>query len=437
MNEPPKISIVTPSFNQGAYLAETLQSLVDQDYPNLEVIIQDGGSTDNSIEIAQRFADEHPSLFQLAIEEDDGQADALNRGFEKTTGTILGFLNSDDKLERGCLWSVAREIDPERGRHVVFGRCLFFGNDPGKEGRDHPSRFKSRFDQLAIWTRQVNQIPQPSTFWHRSVWDRVGGIDTTVAHAVDYDLFCRFSRYYRFHKVPEIWSRYRLHDASKTTNMNQWDIVDECIAVSRRHWGSWLWPLRWRCSLSYALYRRSERSEVIEFCRETERALLNGDRLTALLRSMGVAWSAPLLFRDRLLFPFFATRGWTELARAFQRDTPAEICPNSWVGPFYEQVLSIGPDARSLRIHIEAPERFRNSELRIVVLVDGHPLKPEVRADGVFAFQHSLEGTDPSRIRVTIHSSRYFVPSLDGESEDERLLSARLLSLEIIPATSD
>ena len=138
MNELPKISIVTPSFNQGAYLDETLQSLVDQDYSNLEVIVQDAGSTDNSIEIAKKFALTYPRKIKLYVEKDHGQADAINRGFQKATGAIFGFLNSDDLLLPGCLHRVAKEIDPMHGRHVVFGRSVFFGNDPAKEGKEHP-----------------------------------------------------------------------------------------------------------------------------------------------------------------------------------------------------------------------------------------------------------------------------------------------------------
>ena len=129
MNGPPRISIVTPSFNQGKYLAATLQSLVDQDYPNLEVIIQDGGSTDGSQGVARQFAAERPELFTLFVEDDAGQADAINRGFLRSTGDIMGFLNSDDLLEKECLKRVAQEIDPDSQRYVVFARSRFFGSD--------------------------------------------------------------------------------------------------------------------------------------------------------------------------------------------------------------------------------------------------------------------------------------------------------------------
>ncbi len=434
MNELPRISIVTPSYNQGEYLAETLQSLVDQDYPNLEVVIQDGGSTDASIEIAERFVSNHPDLFQLTVESDEGQADALARGFRKTTGEIMGFLNSDDWLETGCLHSVARAIDPARGRHVVFGRSLFFGNDPGKEGRDHPARYTNHYQQLAIWNRQVNQIPQPSAFWHREVWERCGGINTTVSHAIDYDLFCRFSQRYRFHKVPEIWSHYRLHASSKTSNVNQWDIVDVCIEVSRRHWGPWYSPIRWRCFLSHAMYRRSQRPRAIEVARKAETALIKGSRTPAFFLGLHAAWSAPLLFRRRILFPIAATRGWGRIARHLREDSVAEICPNSWIGPYYETEAPTGPEDETLFLQIEIPDCFDPATYRSFLSIDGQPVASNQPTDtAIRTFEAKIPETRRNAIRVTLCANRYFVPSIEGESDDKRLLSARLLKLETRP----
>ncbi len=215
MDSFPLISIVTPSFNQGSYLAETLQSLLDQEYPRLEVIIQDGGSTDGAVAVAEEFVRRHPGIFRLYVEKDAGQADALNRGFARVTGEIHGFLNSDDTLYPGCLRSVARKIDPARGRWVVFGRCLFTGEGSRYVGVEHPAvEYRSHFEQLAIWKRGYNTLPQPSVFWHRRVWERCGGFKVTEHHVLDYDLFCRFSARYRFYRVDELWSTYRIHAVS-------------------------------------------------------------------------------------------------------------------------------------------------------------------------------------------------------------------------------
>ena len=111
----PKISIVVPSFNQGGVLKKRCSSLVDQNYRPLEVIIQDGGSTDQSIDVAKRFVEKFPEVFRLFVETDAGQAHGLNRGFERATGDILGFINAGDTLLPGCLSGVAREISPQNG----------------------------------------------------------------------------------------------------------------------------------------------------------------------------------------------------------------------------------------------------------------------------------------------------------------------------------
>ncbi len=431
MNELPKISIVTPSFNQGAYLEETLQSLVNQDYPNLEVIIQEGGSTDQSVEIAKRFVRQHPRLFKLFVEADHGQADALNRGFARATGEILGFLNSDDTLLDGCLNRVALEIDPAHKRYIVFGRSLFFGNDPAKEGKDHPFQYTSHFDQLAIWKRRYNQIPQPSTFWHRTVWETCGGIDATIAHALDYDLFCRFSKTYRFHPVPEVWSRYRLHDSSKTVNKTRDTLIEECIEISRRYWGSWLTPLRWRCEISHRLYQRSRRPQAIQAVRKAEAAILKKAPFKAFLLSLVAAWKAPLELAPRILYPIAATRGWTKLARRFQASPPEDLCPNQWIGPFYETRISLPSNTVMIQVEIEIPETFSNTDFQAVVKIEGEASshwkkKPNRRWEMEIPVPQNASNPTP----VLITSNQYFVPQLTGENDDTRLLSLQLLTLQ-------
>ncbi len=112
MKSLPLISIAVPSYNQGRFIRDTLQSLVDQQYPNLEVIIQDGGSTDGAVEIAREYVETYPHIFQLFVEKDKGHAQASNRAFRRTNGEILGYLNTDDTLYPECLHRVAREINP-------------------------------------------------------------------------------------------------------------------------------------------------------------------------------------------------------------------------------------------------------------------------------------------------------------------------------------
>ncbi len=432
MNDLPRISIVIPSFNQGKYLAATLQSLVDQDYQNMEVIIQDGGSTDGSQDVARQFAAERPELFTLYVEDDAGQADAINRGFGRSTGDIMGFLNSDDLLEKECLKRVAQEIDPDRQRYVVFGRSRFFGSDTSKQSEDHPWTYQSHFDQLAIWKRGFNQIPQPSTFWHRSVWEACGELDTTIPHAVDYDLFCRFSARFRFHPVSEIWSHYRLHDESKTVNKSHPSLVRECEEISRKYWGSWRSPLRWRCEISYRLHHRSSRPEAIASLRRAESALMARRYGATCLRGIVASWKAPTQIGPRLLFPLAGTLGWGSLARKFRpsEEVPDALCPNRWIGPYYETSLTISPYTKWIRATIELPESLAQQNAKVRLRFQGSTFQNWSTEGATRRIKAPIQSSDSVEISVTLCCNRYFVPSLIGENEDTRILSVKLLSLQ-------
>ena len=432
MNGPPRISIVTPSFNQGEYLAATLQSLVDQDYPDLEVIIQDGGSADGSQDIAKQFTAEHPEIFSLYVEEDAGQADAINRGFRRATGDIMGFLNSDDKLEKECLQRVAQEIDPDRQRYIVFGRSRFFGSDASKQSKDHSWTYRNRFDQLAIWKRGYNQIPQPSTFWHRIVWEACGELDTTIPHAVDYDLFCRFSSRFRFHPVPKIWSHYRLHEESKTVNKSHPSLVRECEEISRKYWGSWRSPLRWRCEISYRLHHRGSRPEAIASLRRAESALMARHYGTACLGGIAASWNAPTEIGPRLLFPLAGTLGWGSLARKFRprEEVPNTLCPNRWIGPYYETSLTISPDTKSILATIEMPESLAEQNAKVRLCFLGSTFQNWSTEGVTSRIKAPIQSSDSIEISVSLTCNRYFVPYLIGENEDTRILSVKLLSLQ-------
>jgi glycosyltransferase involved in cell wall biosynthesis len=305
----PTISIVVPSFNQAQYLSETLQSLVAQNYSSLEVVIQDGESSDGSIAIAENFVCRYPGIFRLYVEKDSGQADALNRGFARTRGEVLAFLNSDDTYFPRILHRVADEIDPGRGRHVIMGRCVFTGDASRYAGIEHPSEYLSHFEHLAIWKRGFNTVPQPSVFWHRMVWDRCGGFDVNEHHALDYDFFCRVSKHYPVHRVDELFSTYRMHDASKSFHRTEAEVLELSIRVSRKHWGTWFQPLRWRCELSYWLYNRQGHERARHHARRAEEAFAKRRYRGALIEFVKTLANSPRMARDRLLYGWFAARG--------------------------------------------------------------------------------------------------------------------------------
>lgn len=195
----PKISIVTPAYNQGEFLEETILSVLDQGYPNLEYMILDGGSTDNSVEIIRRY---EPYLAHWRSAKDRGQAAALREGFARASGEILNWLNSDDRLTAGALANVAATY-VEHGPHVIVaGGCRVFG--AAQEPVEHWPRFQSAFDvpeplpiammlDMAMHWFPGEFFYQPEVFFPASAYREVGGIDPTIHYTMDYDLWMRMA----------------------------------------------------------------------------------------------------------------------------------------------------------------------------------------------------------------------------------------------------
>lgn len=437
MNNTPLISIVVPSFNQGSFIGETLQSLVDQQYPRLEVIIQDGGSTDNSIAIAREFVAKHPDIFRLFVEKDNGQAHAINLGFAKTKGEILGFLNSDDTLFPGCLQSVSREINPETGRCIVFGRSLFTGEGSPYVGIEHPSEYRGHFDQLAIWKHGFNTIPQPSVFWHRAAWEECGGINEQEGHVLDYDLFCRFSRHYRFHKVDELWSTYRMHPASKSSRKSEQEVLDISIAVSRRYWGPWWSPLRWRCELSFWWHNRHAFEQARHHARLAEQALLSKRYLRMLIESLRTLALSPQMAWHRLLYPVLLRAGLVGVeqilfsSRKQNTATFIDKYPDQWIGPVFRQVIAIPQDATGLEYtlqHIPQADGHHGT-IHPRLLINGRVAdKATIKTSQQFTMKANVSPWRGKECCVEIQIPEFFIPRVITGNNDDRRLSAIMIN---------
>lgn len=237
MSSAPLISIITPSFNQAAYIEDTIRSVMTQDYPSWEHIVVDGGSSDGTVEILQRY----PHL-RWVSEKDRGQADAVNKGLRMAQGEIIGWLNSDDTYLPGALAVAARELDRRRDRWIIMGNCEFV-DDRTPTGIFHPRAYQGRRRLIEIW--KGYSIPQPSVFFFKDVLNRCGNLDASLYFALDYDLFLRFSAHYWFHAVDAPLATYRLHGDSKTREIDDADLLQRSIAVSRRYWGAPHTPSFW------------------------------------------------------------------------------------------------------------------------------------------------------------------------------------------------
>ncbi len=233
-----KITIITPSYNQGRFLEQTILSVIGQHYPNLEYIIMDGGSTDNSVEIIKKY-ERH--LAHWESEKDRGQAHALNKGFARATGTIFGWLNSDDFYLPGTLSFIAEQLEAHKPE-LLFGNCLHFVEDQQRAyGSDVRSAHETRDLLLADY------IIQPSSFWTRESWLQAGVLDESLHFGFDWEWFIRAMKAGTAFKVEDRYlSAYRIHGEHKTAIGGDKRRI-ELASIYGRHVGSKYEQLFLRC----------------------------------------------------------------------------------------------------------------------------------------------------------------------------------------------
>lgn len=203
----PKISIVTPSYNQAAFLERTILGVLNQNYPNLEYIIVDGGSTDGSVEIVKKYA---KYLAYWVSECDKGQADAINKGFKQSTGEILAWLNSDDVYLPGTLSSVARMFGNNGDADLVYGNGYYIDTEDKILG---DIRYTSFHFPTLLYSATMMQA---ATFWKRDAYRRAGGMNEMYRFCMDYDLLLRMTKNGRPKHLRQYLSCFRIHDSQKT-----------------------------------------------------------------------------------------------------------------------------------------------------------------------------------------------------------------------------
>lgn len=238
----PVITVVTPSYNQGVFLEETIRSVLLQGYPNLQYFVIDGGSTDVSVELIRKY---EPWISHWVSEKDRGQCHAINKGFERATGEILCWLNSDDTFEPGALHAVAMLFMAHPDWQALTGACHFIGADGGYlDARTRkpvpgvrPPESVCRTPQaqgretFTHWYR--DWFPQSSTFWRREIWLRAGPLDESLHYSMDYELWRRMGTHAQIHVVPDVLSNYRFQEDAKCM-LNQWGPSREVLAVNAR-----------------------------------------------------------------------------------------------------------------------------------------------------------------------------------------------------------
>ncbi|BAS59571.1 family 2 glycosyl transferase [Leptolyngbya boryana NIES-2135] len=234
MTDYPSISVVIPSYNQGQFIGETIQSVIDQQYPNLEILVLDGGSTDNTVEVIEQYIDR---LTYWHSKKDKGQADAINQGMRLSSGEIVCWLNSDDMYLPGTLLEIGQRF---RGltdqNYVIYGDTQFLYEERRPRGA-RKVQYAAPYDPLML--AYYDYIAQPSAFWTRKLWEETGELDLRYHYVLDWEWFLRAGKIAQFEYVPKLYSIYRIHTSHKSSSggiRRKQEVLDVVKTYASEYW---------------------------------------------------------------------------------------------------------------------------------------------------------------------------------------------------------
>jgi hypothetical protein len=284
-NQWPRITLITPVRNSAHYIEQTIRSVICQQYPNLEYFIEDGGSTDGTLEIIKKY-ERH--LSGWASQPDSGWWDAVNRGLARSTGELMGWISATDMLHTRSLFVVGSVFRALPNVEWITGRPTGFSEEGWPVGVNRSLRRWSRWRFLAGTNRYIQQ---ESTFWRRSLWERAGGqVDPARREGADFELWVRFFRHARLYSVDALIGGFRVHSDSLTSTRieNCRRIHDEVIAaeLARTPWGG-----------TFAAFQRLSRAMLkIPLLS----VLWRNTVMSALVRCPGPDWAPVIRYRNHI-----------------------------------------------------------------------------------------------------------------------------------------
>lgn len=398
-SETPLVSVITPSYNQGQFIKETIDSVLSQDYPNVEYIVIDGGSTDETVDILRSYGDR----IKWVSEKDDGQADAVDKGLKIATGEIIGWLNSDDTYTEGAIRTAVDYLESRPDTDMVYGEGWYMDKDSVITGRYNTEKYsKSRLAETCF-------ICQPSAFFRKSLVDRAGGLDASLHLCMDYELWMRFANFGKISYIPEYLACSRMYAENKTSARRK-EIFKEVCASVKKHYG--YLPMQW--TYGYADY------------------LLRGARGRRFKCLALVIFLMMNIKRPGYAVKFVLKRVY-RIAKGVIPVEPFDgMYADRWVSKQYNGQIAVREAGR----YIDIKGRHQwpiNEPLQINVFIDSHPVGVvSVEEKGEFA--RSLDtGTEvgPGIHHVRLIMNQVFVPHKLKISADKRNLSFILDSLEV------
>lgn len=292
----PKITIITPSYNQGQYIEQTIQSVIAQNYPNLEYIIIDGGSTDNTVEIIKKY-EQH--LAYWVSEPDRGQTHAINKGLVKATGDIIAYLNSDDYYLPHTFFEVAEHYNRFPDVDLFHGGCRYVNERGDKIGEQwaNISKFEEIIDLWGVWW-QKRQFVQPEVFWTKRITEKVGLFNEDLYFVMDYEYWCRILQNNgKVGKIDAELTCFRFTPEQKSNHSEK--VAEELLQVVR--------PLIWSSStlipFKQRLILQGRWLHQAKLLQQIKDSVKNGDRRTVRwLKSIGVILHYPQILLVPSLF---------------------------------------------------------------------------------------------------------------------------------------
>lgn len=207
-DEPPRVCLITPSYNSGRYLRAAIESVLAQDYPAIEYLVMDGGSSDGTLSVLREYGDR----VRWISAPDDGQADAIARGFERAEGEILGWLNADDVLKHGAVRAIVEAFQARPSAALIYGHADFIDADGRTIG---PCTVVEPYDRQRL-IHYGDYIVQPAAFFSREAYTQIGGLDRSLNWAMDWDLWIRLALQYEVFHIDDELASYRWLGSNKT-----------------------------------------------------------------------------------------------------------------------------------------------------------------------------------------------------------------------------